>query len=61
MSLTEARARLALPADKANNNCVQDARLRLREAIILAESTGRADAPSYVLKAIRDLDSWLGH
>jgi hypothetical protein len=61
MTMNEARAALVVPTSKANNNCVQDAQTRLREALKLAQMAGsRSDeAPSYVVKAVQDLRSWL--
>ena len=62
MTLVEAlAAHDAIPADKRNNNCVQDAQWRLRDMIKLAERVERntEEAPSYVVKAVRDLRSWL--
>jgi hypothetical protein len=62
--LTLAAASLALkvPAEFVNNNCVQDAQWRLREAISLAmeSRSGSDEAPSYVRKAVNDLRSWCG-
>ena len=57
MTMDEARTALIVPAHKANNNCVQDAQWRLRDALKLAGN--RVDAPTYVAKAVNDLKSWL--
>jgi hypothetical protein len=65
MTIAEARAALIVPAHLRNNNCVQAAQSRLREEIALATNprvipladTDRA--PDYVVKAVRDLRSWL--
>jgi hypothetical protein len=61
VTLAQAIAALQVPAHKANNNCVQDAQWRLRDAIKLALRGGtEADkAPSYVVKSVADLRSWL--
>ena len=60
MTIAEAiTAHDAIPADKRNNNCVQDAQWRLRDAIKLADTIGHTEAPSYVVKAVHDLRSWL--
>jgi hypothetical protein len=60
MTMNEAIAALKVPANKANNNCVQDAQWRLREAIALASwGNDPHTAPSYVVKAVNDLKSWL--
>lgn len=63
MTMDEARAALIVPAHKANNNCVQDAQWRLRDAIKLAMTrAANVDggmAPSYVVKAVNDLKSWV--
>lgn len=55
--MQEARDALTVPAHKANNNCVQDAQWRLRDALKLAGD--RDLAPSWVVKAVQDLRSWL--
>lgn len=55
-----ATAALNVPASTQNNNCVQDAQWRLRDALKLAASCRDEDvAPSYVLKAVADLQSWV--
>lgn len=55
-----ARAALEVPASVQNNNCVQDGQWRLRDALKLAAPCKDEDpAPSYVLKAVRDLQSWV--
>jgi hypothetical protein len=61
MTMLDAHNAHTVPAHKANNNCVQDAQWRLRDALTLA---GRMHAltdaaPSYVVKAVSDLRSWL--
>jgi hypothetical protein len=45
----------------SNNNCVQDAQWRLRDALKLARQrlSDTDPAPSYVVKAVKDLRSWL--
>jgi hypothetical protein len=60
MTINEARSYLNVPADKANNNCVYDARMRLREVLALAERFYRGDdmAPEYVVERVRWLKSW---
>jgi hypothetical protein len=59
LTMTEARAALsAIPFRFLNNNCVQDAAARLRAAMDLAGDRD-VDAPSYVVKAVNDLASWL--
>lgn len=61
MLIAEAIAAHKVPAHKANNNCVQDAQWRLHDAIKLAKHS-RCDtdeAPSYVVKAVNDLKSWV--
>lgn len=52
---------LKVPAHCANNNCVQDAQWRLRDALKLAASVrvAHTEAPSYVVKAVADLQSWV--
>jgi hypothetical protein len=61
LTMTEARAAIrAIPVQYLNNNCVQDAAARLRAAMDLASGEpNRVDAPSYVVKAVNDLASWL--
>jgi hypothetical protein len=61
LTMTEARAAIrAIPVQYLNNNCVQDAAARLRAAKDLASGEpNRVDAPSYVVKAVNDLASWL--
>lgn len=61
MTLDEATAALTVPANKVNNNCVQDAQWRLRYALKLASASreGTDEAPNYVVKAVADLRSWL--
>lgn len=61
LTMTEARAALrAIPVQYLNNNCVQDACARLRAALDLAiGEPNRVVAPSYVVKAVTDLASWL--
>lgn len=55
-----ARAALEVPASVQNSNVVQDAQWRLRDALRLAAPCRDEDpAPSYVLKAVRDLQSWV--
>lgn len=69
MSLTISQARVALnvPARCANNNCVIDGQARLREALDLAMGgktqlyTEDSEAPSYVLRAVKGLQSWITH
>lgn len=61
MTLSEAEATLVVPADKANNNCVQDAQWRLRDVLKLAyrERQPTDEAPSYVVERVNNLKSWL--
>lgn len=61
MTMNEARSALIVPADKANNNCVQDAQARLRSALDLAGNfhSGDEPAPAYVVEMVRCLTNWL--
>lgn len=59
MTFAEAHAALNVPAHKANNNCVQDAQWRLRDALKLAARMGSETVPSYVARAVTDLQSWV--
>lgn len=62
LTVDAARAAVtSIPAHKCNDNCVQDAQCRLRDALKLASHfhTGTDIAPSYVARAVADLQSWL--
>ena len=50
-----------IPAAAANDTGVQDAVIRLRQAVALALSSREPtdEAPSYVLKARKDMSSWI--
>ena len=64
MTMNEASAALNdVPVKFLNNNCVQDAARRLRAALDLACHGGFEydAAPSYVVKAVNDLASWLSY
>lgn len=53
----------ALPAEVANDNCVQDALFRLREALRIVDSTGlyyeTQTAPDHLIKARENLLAWI--
>lgn len=53
----------ALPSDVANDNCVQDALCRLREALALTDRVARLrevdPAPEDLIKARRNLLAWI--
>lgn len=64
LTMNEASAALNdVPAKFLNNNCVRDAQWRLADAIQLACHGGfeYEAAPSYVVKAVNDLASWLSY
>jgi hypothetical protein len=63
MTIDEAVKKLNVPVEVQNVNTVQDAQWRLRDALKLASRrlSGSDDAPSYVLEAVRGLDSWINH
>ena len=53
----------ALPADVANNNCVQDSLFRLREALHTVDDGGlyyeTSTAPDHLIKARENLFAWI--
>lgn len=53
----------ALPADVANDNCVQDALFRLRETLERADDSGlyyeTQMAPDHLIKARENLFAWI--
>lgn len=61
MTMNEATAALIVPANLANNNCVQDAQWRLRDLLKLASNSrsGEDTAPDYVARSVTSLKSWL--
>lgn len=60
-TIADVAATLNVPASTANNNCVQDAQWRLRDALKLAAHfyTDDDPAPDYVLTAAAGLKSWV--
>lgn len=59
-TIAAAIAALEVPASVQNSNVVQDAQWRLRDALKLAAPYKDEDpAPSYVLKAVHGLQSWV--
>lgn len=53
----------SLPSDVCNNNCVRDARERLRELLRVVDGTGLYrevdEAPEYLVKARNNLWDWI--
>jgi hypothetical protein len=60
-TIATAAATLNVPASTQNNNCVQDAAWRLRDALKLAAHFYKDEdaAPDYVLTAAAGLKSWV--
>jgi hypothetical protein len=63
LTIGQARAALVVPASAQNVSVVQDGQFRLREALGLAGRSRRDEdeAPSYVVTAVRGLQSWVEH
>lgn len=61
MTINDAIAALEVPEHKRNDNCVQDAQARLREKLRLAQKfhADTEEAPDFVQKSVRSLQSWL--
>lgn len=53
----------ALPVSVANNNCVQDALARLREALVCVDSLGvyyeSEEAPAHLIELRQKLFNWI--